>query len=290
MRHQTAQLRFTQFDEFKKRLLAPPLFLPAAAFAGGICLASAFEVNLALIWISVFLAGTGIAVSIGAQRHSAFWILIASCLAGVLHMSSFESFSKHHVKFLTDGKGSLQGTVASFPETVTKGKKRMTRFLLRAENWRIQKKTHPVEGGVQVFIFYAPETIRYGDQVRLWGELRTPKRATNPEEFDYATYLEKQGIFKVFQAFGAKSVRVMNASKPNWRSQIENLRFQVQSRILKLFPYPEREIIQALWLGFRRNIPDEINNVFIRTGTIHILPTADRKRNYYTLTGGIALS
>jgi len=283
MRGQTINLRFTQFIEFKERLLAPPLFLPSLAFALGIWSASAFEVSFGLIWFAVCLSCLGILIS-KRQLSAIFWILFTLFLAGILRMSAFESLPPHHVKFLSNGKGVLEGRVASHPETVIKGKKRMTRFLMNAENWRVGRITYPAKGTVQVFIFYASENISYGDRLRLRGELTAPKRATNPEEFDYAAYLKKQGVYKVCQAFGKKSVWLLKGPAGSfWRVRIEELRSLIQRRILTLFPGPQNEVIQALWLGFRRNIPDDINSIFVRTGTIHLLSISGL---HVTLVGG----
>lgn len=283
MRDQTAYLSYTQWIEFKERLLRPPLLPPALAFAAGIWLGSVFEINFTLIWSATFLSCAGILASL--RRSSAiFWMVLAFFLAGILRINTVQSFPQHHVKFLEDGKGSLQGRVASYPETVVKGKKRMTRFLIKAESWRANRTTYFTEGDVQVFIFYASENIRYGERLRLRGTLAAPKRATNPEEFNYAAYLEKQGIHKVFQAFGRQSVRFLkDGGRLSWREQIEGLRFLIRQRIVELFPNPQSEVIQALWLGFRRNIPDEITNVFIRTGTIHLLSISGL---HVTLVGG----
>lgn len=283
MRDQTIYSKFPEFLEFKNRVLKPPLFLPASALAAGIWAGSAFQIDLALAWAALLLVCIGICVSCRSGSSGIFWIVFASFLAGCLHIQAFHTLPERHVKFLSDGKGALQGKVVSFPETVTKGKKRVTRFLIEAESWRFKKASNSVRGRVQVFIFYAPESIRYGDRLRIYGELKPPKRATNPKEFDYADYLEKQGIFKVLQAFGSGSVKRLASADSSWRARIENLRFLIQKRILALFPYPEREIIQALWLGFRRNIPDEINDVFIRTGTIHLFSISGL---HVTLVGG----
>ena len=210
-------------------------------------------------------------------------ILIVFFLAGILRVSAAHLQSPQHVRFIENGKGTLQGKVATLPETTIKGKRRMARFLLESENWRPRSGLKQTEGDVQVFIFYPPNNICYGDTIRIHGELMAPKRATNRDEFNYAKFLTHQGIYKVFQSFGEKSVRFVSGHDDSWRSRIEEIRTFIQNRIEILFPFPDREIVEALWLGLRRNIPEEINNIFVRTGTIHLLSISGL---HITLVGG----
>lgn len=93
----------------------------------------------------------------------------------------------------------------------------------------------------------------------------------NPNQFDYKNYLEKQYVYH--QLFTEKHSLI--GSTPN-KHTLFGYADQLRETInIKLRPYPfkpdELAIINALLLGQRQDISEEIYNSYINAGAVHIL-------------------
>jgi competence protein ComEC len=102
-----------------------------------------------------------------------------------------------------------------------------------------------------------------GERVRARGPARRPRHATNPGQFDYGDYLERQGIDTVM------SLRKMEVLEgpPLWS--------RARARLRSLFDRgirPEVGAFQsAIVLGRREAVPDDLVRNLQRSGTAHLL-------------------
>lgn len=119
---------------------------------------------------------------------------------------------------------------------------------------------------------------RYGDRVRLEGELETP-----PEEeaFSYREYLARQGIYSqlVCGLCMDCSVRVSDncvlllerGQGSLLLSAIYSLRSKALQTVYRLFPDPEASLLAGILLGVESGIPESVQTAFRDTGTAHII-------------------
>ena len=180
------------------------------------------------------------------------------------------------------GRGSLQGRVVSEVDQKSKGKKEIASFTVEADSWWRKQDKALVTGKVRVTLLNAGMIPSYGDEVRIRGTLSFPKSAMNPGEFDYRNYLEKQNIRASFLGFGKKSLRIFNPH-PSFSlgkgeglevrviRKIFDLRRAIHDCVYQLVRAPERDILLSLITGERANIPREITDDFVKTGTVHVL-------------------
>lgn len=208
---------------------------------------------------------------------SRVWFVPASIglffVFGLLYGSNDRALASNHI-FLSapEGRISLEGKVITVPETVKKGKKETVSFVLESKNFYRSGTVYRTQGKIQVFLHNPKREIHYGDDLRLKGSLEAPKPVNNPYVFDYGSYLAHQGIFRIFRGIGQFSVAKQKVQgKDDLILKINRLRSRLQARISKLYPSPYSELATALILGFRKNIPDEIKEAFIKTGTAHLL-------------------
>ena len=209
------------------------------------------------------------------MRHG-FFIFLSTLLffgIGLLFGTNDRAVSDHHVAFVApEGKLSLEGIVATVPEIKTVGKKETVSFVLSAQNFFRDGRRQNTEGKIQVFLHNPARAVHYGDRLRLRGTLESPKENRNPYAFDYAAYLSRSGIFKIFRGIGRFSVSRQIENRGNQFLLAANrLRIYFNNRIELLFPSPCRELASALTLGFRKNIPRDIQDAFIKTGTAHLI-------------------
>lgn len=135
--------------------------------------------------------------------------------------------------------------------------------------------------------------LQYGDEIRLWGELKLPPRAMNPGQFDYREYLARQGVHVLMNVYGQKCVRnytqydntprsnghpsrllnniAQHISIKNALRSIFTLRTRIKATIDTHIKYPYNTILNALLIGERREIPSTIRDIFVKTGTVHVL-------------------
>jgi competence protein ComEC len=102
--------------------------------------------------------------------------------------------------------------------------------------------------------------------LKVTGELETPLQF---EDFDYKSYLARQGIYSIIYYPGVEVLERGQGSKPlQW---IYSLREYLSVSLARALPEPQGSLAQAISLGLRSNIPDSLYEAFSRTGTAHLL-------------------
>ena len=148
------------------------------------------------------------------------------------------------------------------------------RFPVRIEHVRTKDGWVKVEGtalvtagrGVEVGERRDPPPIRYGDRLRLEGPLTAPPHL---DDFDYPAYLARQGIGSVM-SFPSVSI-LDEGDGGRLLSVLFTVRRTLHASLSMTTPEPEASLGQALLLGMRNTIPDEVLNDFRETGTSHLL-------------------
>lgn len=114
---------------------------------------------------------------------------------------------------------------------------------------------------------------RYGDLLSIKGKLELPQNFT---DFDYVTYLKKDGIRitlfypKEIEASDIGLKRGEEVKIVVYRS-IFSLKNKFQNAINLSIPEPNAAFINGILLGTRQNISDDLKDAFSKTGTTHIL-------------------
>ena len=124
-----------------------------------------------------------------------------------------------------------------------------------------------------------------GDELLVWTQIRVPRRAGNPDSFDYAAWLRRQGVsgkaYVADEAWqlcreatpvrgGFASETDGGASMP-WTQRLRRWRGELVHRYSAFLGKDEAAIAAAMTLGDRREIDSGLREVFSRTGTNHIL-------------------
>lgn len=108
--------------------------------------------------------------------------------------------------------------------------------------------------------------VRYGDRLRLEGTLTAPPEL---DDFDYPAYLSRQGIGTVMSF---PSIALVGEGQGGWtRTTLADIRRSLHGSLGRSLPEPEAAIGQALLLGMRDGIPDQVLDDFRTTGTSHLL-------------------
>ncbi|MGH7740199.1 MAG: ComEC/Rec2 family competence protein [bacterium] len=120
---------------------------------------------------------------------------------------------------------------------------------------------------------HAQALLNEGETVEFEGKLEPPEPAQNPGQFDYSQFLKNQGVAYAATIWpGSWRALPREPSRgfflAHWAASLSRA---AQTRIDRLWPYPESALMSGILLGDRVGIPQDIVEDFIVTGTVHIL-------------------
>src|SRR5574337_25082 len=118
-------------------------------------------------------------------------------------------------------------------------------------------------------------TLHHGDRISFRGKLHRPRGSLNPGGFDYAAYLERQGIGFLTTVSGAQAVTLVDAERPTglwglW-NRIDYWRATIRAAAVKTLSQPTRGLFLGMIIGERGYLEPELQDWFMVTGTVHLL-------------------
>lgn len=120
--------------------------------------------------------------------------------------------------------------------------------------------------GALPFEFYA------GRDVEITGVLTPPQTPIAPGLFDYRIYLERQGVYYQLKANSLSDCRIMDSNTNNTPPLSDRFLNWAQQTLARGLP-TEDEPLQLMWamtLGWKTALTGEVNEPFMRSGTMHI--------------------
>lgn len=118
-------------------------------------------------------------------------------------------------------------------------------------------------------------TLHYGDRISFRGKLHRPRGSLNPGGFDYAAYMERQGIDFLATVTGAQAVTLLDAESQIglWRlwNRVDHWRDTIRAAAIKTLSQPTRGLFLGMIIGERGYLEQELQDWFMVTGTVHLL-------------------
>lgn len=238
-------------------------------------------IYLSIAWVTGIYSGSKIALSPGIiclgllplclipffRAYKGHLLLAAFCIITFLggcvrFQSSLPPVDEHQLQFYNDsGTVTIEGMVCIEPEP---GNKSST-LQISATRITTNDKLEEIEGKALVHVPRYQE-YHYGDVLKVTGKLETPPQFEN---FDYRSYLARQGIFSIINYPQIEVIDTGCGFKPlTWIYSLRNRLWQSLSLAL---PEPQASLAQGILLGLRGNISDTLNETFAKTGTAHLL-------------------
>lgn len=201
-------------------------------------------------------------------------IIAAVCLiaffgGALLYQASLPPEDGSHIisypEEVKDQTVKIEGMVSTDPEVRDSATHlRLSVSAIELEN----EERREVSGDVLLFVPRYPE-YEYGDVLLVTGELETP---AEDGEFDYKNYLENQGIYATMRFYSSEGIELIDTGrgiKPlEW---IYSLRHGLADSIAEVMPEPQAALTQGVLLGIRYNMPEDVRDDFVVTGTAHLL-------------------
>ncbi|MDD4879619.1 MAG: DNA internalization-related competence protein ComEC/Rec2 [Candidatus Omnitrophica bacterium] len=253
---------------------------------------AAFFLSLG-IWISniirvpfLFIAAAAvfslIAASAMIKKKAASLVCLSAAFLfiGCLLFQARQALPENHIKNFTETEPRelyMEGVVADDPvtgETFYGGKK--VTFVLEAERLQEEGIKHEVAGRVRVSLTGEPrrpemDSPSYGDRILVKGRLSRPAGPGNPGDFDYAAYLARNRIFSILSA-RAQDASITGKGNGN---PVVSLAYKARGKIESLIsgnlPGESANFLNAVLLGLRQGMSGDLNDAFMRTGTVHLI-------------------
>ena len=194
-------------------------------------------------------------------------ILAALCIVSILFASvlAYDRLPENDSSFINffNDKGTVTviGMISDDPD-VRDGN---TRLVIKSSFVETDEGQREVEGKVLVFVPGYP-AYSYGDVLMITGELKTPPVF---EDFDYAAYLSHENIYSTMLYPQIKLTESgQGFALLEW---VYSLRSELSQSLTRVLPEPQASLAQAMLLGIRSNIPDDLKEDFSLTGTAHLL-------------------
>ena len=203
-------------------------------------------------------------------RSSVFAVLVLFVIAGCFRTAVMTDSTAELARYHTQSPVQVEGLALDDAEPAGSA----IRFPVRVERVHSDGVWIEVEGtalvtarpNAQAAGRRDPPHIRYGDRLLLEGPLTAPPKL---DEFDYPAYLARQGIGSVMSF---PNVAVLQEKQgERLRSALFDVRRSLHSSLGRSMPEPAASLGQALLLGVRDTIPDEVLDDFRSTGTSHLL-------------------
>ncbi|MGN0505812.1 MAG: DNA internalization-related competence protein ComEC/Rec2 [Lachnospiraceae bacterium] len=112
------------------------------------------------------------------------------------------------------------------------------------------------------------EELCAGNRIRVYGRLNVAKEATNPGQFDAFRYYAGQGIYATVRAIKTE-VKELTVCIPV--QAMYELRESVKRIFSELYEENEAGILTAMLIGDKTLLPDEIKDLYQKSGISHVL-------------------
>lgn len=166
---------------------------------------------------------------------------------------------------------TVRGAVMSEPKTSATGS---ASFLLQAESIEIDGETRPCRA--KLFARWR-HAVEFGDELKLFGTAERVGQPRNPGEFDMRSYLARQDVHRELIVRYPENGAVLNHAGGNWILRAaQKSRGWMQATLCRdLEDSPDvTGAISGMVLGLRHQTPEDIEEPFQQTGTLHLFAVA----------------
>lgn len=194
------------------------------------------------------------------SRRTSVWLLYAAFLfAGGANL--LFSFSKIDTSW-TEQAQTWQAEVTHV-QKIYSGARLVRAELLKGE-----------QGGKTVQLYLQgtkADSLQTGCAIAFSARISTPKNQGNPDEFDYASYLRRQGVAGTAFCDSVHWTFLGESAAPTLLAKLAMLRNDLLERLARYCNAEAFPILAAMTLGSKLYLSSEVREVFSQTGASHVL-------------------
>ncbi len=235
------------------------LIVFASAWVLGICVSRLLPEIQPFIWFAlVFAAGI---VSLLFRRRLPSWVFasVFAIAAGGFRLSLLPQSSD--IAQYNGFSGTITGLVVERPRL----REDSIQLRLASESIFVNGEHAETSGLVLVEADRGVEA-KYGDRIRATGRLAI---AATWDNFSYADYLARQGVFTIVQNAGVEVVG--SGYGDALQSGLIKLSETVKISISSALPEPQSGLLTGILLGDEDGIAPELKDAFARVGAAHVI-------------------
>lgn len=177
----------------------------------------------------------------------------------------------------------FEDKIVAFEGRVTEDvlEKRTTRrYSIELSKIQSKRKTVSVTGNLHLYVkktgrptyLYQDEVLKYGDVIRVLARPSRIPPPTNPEEFNYSAYMERQYVHG--QSFVEEDVIEIIGHEPNFK--VMALAYKVRDHFrekIKRYIHEEEQqaIALALLIGVKDYLSEDLKRAYASAGAMHVL-------------------
>lgn len=219
--------------------------------------------------VAVAVVATCAAVALFSRNSIAVYLLVAGAFFVLHGLRITDSPGIRLAREFGSEPGPLTavGSVVSEPKISARG---WSSFLLRLD--RIEHDGRVLATNATISARWRGQT-EFGNRLRLFGVMDRVASPRNPGEFDMRSYLARQDVYHGLLVRYPENGRVLNHSggNPIWRASQQSRKWMQSALSRGLEDSPEiAGLISGMVLGARDETPDEIEEQFQQTGTLHL--------------------
>ena len=222
---------------------------------------------------------------LGALAALALVLLFRPTTPGCWLLAGVAFFALHTLRYHGSAARELAGEFSSGPRVaratgIVWSEPEPPSYWSRTVKWRFRMKLESLELGGQpravdalVNVQWAGGQPAYGDRVTFLGSAENIEPMRNPGQFDHTRYQQRQGVYSEIGAGYATDCAIVSHGRGNPAQAFAfKARRWIQSRLaLDLADSPEvTTLIGSMVLGMRGETPDDVRELFQRTGTLHL--------------------
>ncbi|HHT9153477.1 MAG TPA: DNA internalization-related competence protein ComEC/Rec2, partial [Candidatus Hypogeohydataceae bacterium YC40] len=183
----------------------------------------------------------------------------------------------------------VQAVVSSvLPWKEAEGDMKRSQFLLKVKATEGRSRGYKLGGVVRVRVYdHEPPALRYGQEVEILGDVYAPPRPRNPGQIDYKSYLQGRlpSIRAIANVQGRQNVKVLANGQGNpFFHLVYFLKERMAAGITRsALPDSAATMVALVW-GVREEIPREVLDDFIKTGTYHFLAVSGMQVGMLVIT------
>ncbi|MBN2457124.1 MAG: DNA internalization-related competence protein ComEC/Rec2 [Sedimentisphaerales bacterium] len=149
-----------------------------------------------------------------------------------------------------------------------------TSFYLKVKEAQTKDSWEKITGTVRVTVAEPLLDIKAGDYIQIYCWLDKFKKATNPGQFDIAKYLARKRVFVAAYVKSPEGIEMIKAGPLSTFAKLQNKLKEVSAEALlggSNIESKNQGLLQALLLGYRKNIDNKTYTAFRKTGLLHFI-------------------
>ncbi|MFA6566504.1 MAG: ComEC/Rec2 family competence protein, partial [Candidatus Paceibacterota bacterium] len=212
-------------------------------FLGGVAFASLFHFGAAFSLFAGFLGFIVFVVSRSSSSNALFSIILLSFAFGCFRVEMMPTLSDSFLKDFTKKQVVLEGVIKREPD-VRENSTRLVVSVMKAQSGADQYELKTAESVLVVTKKYP--AFEYGERVTLQGKIALPENFANENgrEFDYISYLAKDGIF---HEMSFPKIEVLGRREGNpLVSFLYSVKNAAMHQVSLILPEPEAGLLDGL--------------------------------------------